>query len=89
LEIAGLGQACHAAQRDFQKNSTHFKEMRDLLRDTLNSKIPNLKVNGHPDYILPNTLSVSFPNIKADELLSAIQLQVAASAGKVFIKCNI
>lgn len=38
-------------------------------------------VNGHPSERLPNTLSVQFKGIRANDLLARIQTRVAASAG--------
>ena len=43
-------------------------------------KQPEVKLNGHPEYKLPNTLSISFPNIDANTLLSKLE-NIAASAG--------
>jgi cysteine desulfurase len=38
-------------------------------------------VNGHPEQRLPNTLSLSIRGVNANELLTAIEPYVAASAG--------
>ncbi len=80
LEIAGLGKACEIADRDLVKNSNHLKEMRDALYEGIVEKLPQVKLNGHPVKRLPNTLSLSFPNIEANVLLSKMP-GVAASAG--------
>ncbi len=80
LEIVGLGKACEIAKRDFEKNQKHFKEMSDLLFDTIKSELPQVKLNGHPTKRLPNTVSLSFPEIEANTLLGRLE-DVAASAG--------
>jgi len=80
LEIAGLGKAAEIARRDLQKNTTHMKMLRDLLYESLKQELPDLKLNGHPEFRLPNTLSISFPKVEANTLLSEIE-EVAASAG--------
>jgi cysteine desulfurase NifS len=80
LEIVGLGKACAIAKRDLEKNMGHMQRMRDLLFETLQEKWGEIKLNGHPDKRLPNTLSVSFKSIEANTLLAEIQT-VAASAG--------
>ena len=80
LEIAGLGKAAEIAKRDLQKNTAHMKMLRDQLYDNLKKELPDLKLNGHPEFRLPNTLNVSFPKVEANTLLSAIE-GVAASAG--------
>ena len=83
LQIVGLGHACMAAGRDLKKNQRHFKTMRDRLLDGLVHTLGKdmIRVNGHPEYGLPNTLNVSFLGIEANTLLADIGDRVAASAG--------
>jgi cysteine desulfurase len=81
LEIVGLGKACEIAARDLNKNMQHFRETRDQLYDGFMKKVKEIRLNGHPELRLPNTLSVCFRGIEAQDLLSAIQDRVAASAG--------
>lgn len=81
LGIVGLGKACEIANRDLQKNITYMKTMRDKLHDGLREKIREVRLNGHPERRLPNTLSLSFQGLDADRLLSEIKEHVAASAG--------
>ena len=80
-EVVGLGKACEIAKRDLKKNMSHMKEMRDSLYRGLKDKWKDLKLNGHPEKRLPNTLNVSFRGVEANRLLSEIREQVAASAG--------
>ncbi|MCF6241766.1 MAG: aminotransferase class V-fold PLP-dependent enzyme, partial [Bacteroidales bacterium] len=80
LEIVGLGKAAEIALRDFDKNYKHLKKMRDRLYQKIYSILPQAKLNGQPDDRLPNTLSISFPNIEANRLLSGLE-NIAASAG--------
>ena len=83
LEIVGLGQACQVANRDLDKNRAHFWAMRDRLHEGLLHKLGDgmVRLNGHPEKRLPNTLSLSFRDVEANRLLSEIGEQVAASAG--------
>jgi len=80
LEIVGLGQACEVAGRNLEKNMAHMKKLRDRLQENLLDKINDVKLNGHPEKRLPNTLSLSFANIEADTLLAELE-GIAASAG--------
>jgi cysteine desulfurase len=80
LEIVGLGKACEMAQRDLQKNTMTMKKMRDRLYEGLKEKLGEIRLNGHPEKRLPNTLSVSFANLAANTLLSQME-GIAASAG--------
>jgi cysteine desulfurase len=81
LEIVGLGKACEIALRDLKANRDHFERMRNRLEAGLREQVPGLKVNGHPDKRLPNTLSVSMHGVDANALLSVIEGKVAASGG--------
>jgi cysteine desulfurase NifS len=80
LEIVGLGQACEIANRDLEKNMGHMQKMRDLLYAGLRQQWGEIRLNGHPEKRLPNTLSVCFKSIEANTLLAEIE-SVAASAG--------
>ena len=81
LEIVGLGKACEIAERDMDKNISHMREMRDRLYNGLKEKCKEIKINGHPEKRLPNTLSVSFLGLDANTLISEIKDFVAVSAG--------
>lgn len=88
LEIAGLGKACEIAKRDFSKNVEHFLATRNLLFSILKERLPQIKLNGHSENRLPNTLSISFKNIEANTILSELT-QIAASAGAACHSDNI
>ncbi len=82
LEIVGLGKACDIAYRYLYRNITHMQSCRNLLFSNLKEQIPTIKLNGHPEHRLPNTLNVSFPNIEANILLNELESKgIAASAG--------
>jgi cysteine desulfurase len=80
LEIVGLGQACEIARHRLAANMAHMQTMRDRLAAGLQQQVPGIKVNGHLEHRLPNTLSVSFPQLEANQLLAAMT-GVAASSG--------
>lgn len=81
LEIVGLGKACEIAGRHPENHIIHMQRMRDRLYEGLREKLDYLKLNGHPEKRLPNTLSVSFWGVNANQLLAEIEDDVAASAG--------
>ncbi|MGD9042292.1 MAG: cysteine desulfurase family protein [Desulfobacterales bacterium] len=81
LEIVGLGAACEIAVRDLEKNMTHMQAMSDRLYEGLKKGCDPVKINGHPQERLPNTLSISFLGLEANRILDAIGTEVAASAG--------
>jgi len=81
LEIVGLGKACEIALRDLEHNINHMKAMRDMLYEGLEGRLQEIRLNGHPEKRLPNTLSLSFRGLEANRILEEIGLDVAASAG--------
>lgn len=80
LEIVGLGKAAEIALRDFGINTSQMRLTRNLLFERLKESLPQIKLNGHPELRLPNTLSIGFPNMEANTLLDELQ-GIAASAG--------
>jgi len=81
LEIVGLGKACEIAVGNLEHYCRHMQAMRDRLQAGITAAVADVRLNGHPDMRLPNTLSLSFRNLEANRLLEAIGLEVAASAG--------
>ncbi len=79
LEIAGLGKACELAAGDLEKNMTRMRETRDRLFEGLRARL-DVRLNGHPEKKLPNTLSLGFRGVDAGILLGEMK-EVAASAG--------
>ena len=81
LEIVGLGKACEIARRDLAKNMAHMQSMRDRLYEGIKAKCERVRLNGHREKRLPNTLSISFQDLEANRILDNIGLEIAASAG--------
>jgi cysteine desulfurase len=81
LEIVGLGKACEVAARNREQTGRHMRAMRDRLYTAIAGGLTEVRLNGHPEMRLPNTLSLSFLGLEANRILEAIGLEVAASAG--------
>jgi cysteine desulfurase len=82
LEIVGLGKACEIAKRDLTANMSHMTAMRDRLYNRLKNSITGVRLNGHPEKRLPNTLNIGFKGLEASALLNdLIMADIAASAG--------
>jgi cysteine desulfurase len=81
LEIVGLGKACEIAARNLEHNLRHMQAMRDRLHAAIAAGVKEVRLNGHAEKRLPNTLSLSFRNVEANRILEAIGMEVAASAG--------
>ena len=88
IAIAGLGRAAEIAERDLITGSRRMKETRDLLYTEIREALATagideklIKLNGHPDLRLPNTLNLSFYGVDAGTFLPLINDKVAISAG--------
>lgn len=81
LGLAGLGAAADLARRRLESHAAHLRAMRDRLHRAILDRVPDARLNGHPEERLPNTLSLSFPGLDANTILDALQDRVAASAG--------
>lgn len=79
LEIVGLGKAAELAMEKEKEGMKQEKKLVQMLKKIL-SQIPDVQFNGNADFCLPNTLSVSFKNLQANEILGRLK-NVAASAG--------
>jgi cysteine desulfurase len=80
LEIVGLGKACELVSKNLDAYASDMRTTRDMLQSSLTKRFPQAKINGHPERRLPNTLSVSFPNVEANTIISEAA-GVAVSAG--------
>ena len=78
--IVGLGVACEIAARDLDAESARLRRMRDDLWGRLQAAIPGIRLNGHPEQRLPNTLNVRFPGVSGNAVLASAP-GVAASTG--------
>lgn len=78
--IVGLGAACRRAARDLDAEAERVKRLRDLLFARLAEDVEGLRINGHPELRLPNTLNVCFPGATGSAVLANAP-EVAASTG--------
>lgn len=78
---AALGKACEIAGKELKND--HVKQLTEYfytkLKETFGSRI---KLNGHPEKRLPNTLNISFLGYNGHEIINSME-DVAASTGSV------
>jgi cysteine desulfurase len=78
--IVALGAAAVLAREELATAQVRLRYLRDHLHDSLRAQIPGLRLNGHPELRLPNTLNLSFPGVNGADLLTAVP-EIAASIG--------
>jgi cysteine desulfurase len=78
--IAGLGEACRLAREHMSVEEERIRGLRDRFWQALQERIPGVERNGHTEYMLPNTLNISFPGVLGRDVLSRCQ-RIAATTG--------
>ncbi len=80
--ILGFGVAAEWALRDLETYGKQTRRLRNALRDGLLARVGDIRVNGHPHDVLPNTLDVSFPGAEGEAILLSLDLMgIEASTG--------
>jgi len=78
--IVAMGQAAHLAVNGLDESSAGMARLRERLLKQLVEAIPGIEVNGGEVDRLPNTLSLSFPNVNGAEMLARLP-ELCASTG--------
>ena len=76
----GLGKACELIVDNLSDDTPRIRALRDRLHDRIRSAAPDVVLNGHPEHRLPNTLYLSFPGMRGEEILRGIP-DLCASTG--------
>jgi len=80
--IVGLGQAAKIALEEMQAEETHIRQLRDKLERGILEKISEVKVNGHPQERLYNTLNICIKYIEGESILVNLDFEgICASSG--------
>ena len=82
MGILGFGIAAEMAFAELASYGRDLSRLRTLLRDGFLERVPNIKINGHPREVLPNTLNVSFPGAEGEAILLSLDIMgIQASTG--------
>jgi cysteine desulfurase len=80
--IVGLGEACDIAQHEMNDDESRVRQLRERLWTGLETAVPELKLNGHPETRLANTLNFSVRYIEGESMLLQLDAQgIYASSG--------
>jgi cysteine desulfurase len=78
--IVGLGKACEIAGQEMAAEADRECELRDYLRNKLESALDYVQVNGNMEHHLPGNLNMSFVYVEGESLLMGIN-DIAVSSG--------
>ncbi|GHU12823.1 cysteine desulfurase [Spirochaetia bacterium] len=82
IGILGFGTAAELAEKEVADYGRNMAALRNRLREGLVAAVPDIKINGHPEDALPNTLNVSFPGAEGEAILLSMDLEgIEASTG--------
>lgn len=84
--IVGIGKACKLAKNNFNYHCDYLKKLKDYFINEVESKIPDVKLNGDRNNRLPGNVNFSFKGVDGQTLLFKLdQIGICASAGSA---CN-
>lgn len=78
--IVGLGKACEICGEEMATEARREQELRDYLRNKLETALDYTQVNGNMDHHLPGNLNMSFIYVEGESLLMGIN-DIAVSSG--------
>jgi cysteine desulfurase len=82
IGILGFGKAAEIATGLVGQYGRELSVLRERLRKGLLANVPDIKINGHPTDVLPNTLNVSFPRAEGESILLSMDMMgIEASTG--------
>ena len=68
--IVGFGKACELAVRRLNHNEMdRVRKLRDDLEAGIRKIVPEARLNGHPEYRLPNTVNMTLPGMRGESLV--------------------
>lgn len=80
--IVGLGKAAELAAANMEKESAYMAGLRDALYKGITDNVKDVRLNGHPEKRLPNTLNVGFKYLEGESILLNLDIEgIAASTG--------
>ncbi|HJJ22805.1 MAG TPA: cysteine desulfurase [Nitrosopumilus sp.] len=80
--IVGFGMACEIAKNNLNDNIIQMKKLRDTLVEKILNEIPEVVLNGHSQFRLPNNAHFTFLGVNGEDLIIKLdEYGIAASTG--------
>jgi cysteine desulfurase len=70
--IAGFGEAARILMERGKKDREKIEKLTDRLKKGIEDRIPRIRINGHPDKRVKNTLNIAFPGLEGEAILLAL-----------------
>ena len=69
IGIVGMGVAANIALKEMESRVTHTRKLKDKLVTGLKDQIGDIIINGHPEFSLPNLVSVSVKYVEGESIV--------------------
>lgn len=80
--IVGLGKAADIARARLEEDRSRLIQLRNGLRQRIEEHITGVRFYGHPEFHLPNTLSLGFDGVEGQTLMIRLDLEgISVSTG--------
>ncbi len=82
--IVGMAKALEITYAQLEEKNEHLRKIKEHFLSRLQNEVPNVQINGNPEYSVPAILNVSLPPVFSEEQMwmFALDMQgIAVSAG--------
>lgn len=79
--IVGFGKACEIAENEHTKAIKQYTKTKEQIMKELGNSGIEFKINGDPQFCMPNTLNISFPGVDSEALMLATKQYCSVSNG--------
>lgn len=79
--IVGLGAAAEIRNSEMSADYLKLKALRDHFESTILASVPNVLVNGHPEYRLPSVSNLRVVGVDSQAVMSRFRTKLAISSG--------
>jgi cysteine desulfurase len=88
--IVGFGKAVEIRGRDMVEESRRLTGLRNRLWEGLESRVPEVRLNGHPTERVPGTCNVCFRHVESESIVLGLDLKgIGVSAGSACTSGNV
>ena len=80
--IVGFGEAVRVLTGRMKKDKERLEKLAERLKTGIESRVPKVRFNGHPERRIKSTLSFAFPGLEAEAILLALATKgISVSTG--------
>ena len=88
--IVGFGKAVEIRGRDMVEEGRRLTGLRERLWEGLKSRVPEVRLNGHPTERVPGTCNVCFRHVESESIVLGLDLKgIGVSAGSACTSGNV